>query len=208
MSDEGKSGLLHYVGQAWLVLALAVGFGAALAGVERFTRPRILRNEKDFIARKLVELFGAGTRTDEPVVLEVPLAGRRRPVQVPCYPALRDGRRVGWGILATGQGYDTLTLLVAVDETVTRLVGFRVIKSLETAGIGDRIEKKEFYSQFEGKDARRPLEPVEEGKPTAGNQVNTISQATFSSKKGVVETINNNLAAVRAKLIAAAKEAP
>ena len=127
---------------------------------------------------------------------------------MPCYPAIRSGRRVGWGIVATGQGYDTLTLLIGVDEAVEELKGFRVIKSLETPGIGDQIEQSSFYDQFQDKDARKPLLPVDEGKSTSGNQVNIISGATFSSKKGVVETINKNLAAVRDKLIAKGKELP
>ena len=179
-----------------------------LAGVEKFTRPKIIQNEKDFIARKLVDMFGPGTTTTEETVLEVTIEGQSRPVKVPCYPAIREGRRVGWGIVATGKGYDTLTLLIGVDEAVEELKGFRVIKSLETPGIGDRIERESFYGQFQGKDARKPLLPVDAGKPASGNQVNTLSGATISSKKGVVETINKHLAAVRDKLIAEGKETP
>jgi len=203
MSDpeQAKTGFLSYLGQAWLVLALAVCFGAALAGVESITRPRIEQNVKDAIAGLLVEMFGEGTTTDEPVVIEVAVEGKARPVRVPCFPALQAGRRVGWGIQAAGQGYDEITLLVGVDEAVEQLKGFRVVKSLETAGIGDRIEKPAFYRQFEGKDASKALEPVPQGAPAAGNQVNTITRATYSSKKGVVETINKNLAQVRDKLI-------
>lgn len=205
MADQ-KTGFLHYLFQAWLVLALAICFGAALAFVEKFTRPKIERNIKEFIALRLVEMFGAGTTTDEPKVLEVRVGKRDRKVQ--CYPAIRAGERVGWGIRAKGKGYDTLLLLVGVDEQVRTLVGYRVITSLETEGIGDVIEKDvDFVAQFEGKDATRPLVPVPAGKPASGNEFNTVTGATYSSK-GVANTINANLAAVREKLRAAAREGP
>ena len=203
MSEEEKTGLLHYIGQAWLVLLLAVGFGVALAGVEGLTRPRIRQNRKDLIARRLVEMFGPGTTTAEPEVVEGAVEGRSRKIE--CYPALQDKAQVGWGILAEGKGYDTLLLLVAVDLRVEKLIGYRVVRSLETPGIGDRIERPEFYGQFEGKDAAAQLEPVGPDKPAAGQQVNTISGATISSK-GVVKTINENLSAVREKLAALATE--
>jgi Na+-translocating ferredoxin:NAD+ oxidoreductase RnfG subunit len=204
--SEKKPGLLQYLGQAWLVLMLSVCFGAALAGVERFTRPKFEQNVKDFIARRLVEMFGPGTTTAEPTVLAVQIEGRDRKVR--CYPALRDGRRVGWGIEAEGKGYDTLLLVIGVDEQVKQLKGYRVITSLETEGIGDVIEKDAlFMKQFEDKDAARPLEPVAEAAPAEGNQVNTRTGATYSTT-GVVNTINDTLAAVREKLAAAAKEGP
>ena len=201
--SEKKAGFLTYLVQAWLVLALSVGFGAALAGVAKVTRSRIEQNVKDFIAAKLVEMYGEGTTTDEAKSLDVQIDKRDRTVL--CYPAIKGGKRIGWGILAVGQGYDTLTLLVGVDERVDRLVGFRVVDSLETPGIGDRIQQPGFFEQFEGKDAAKPLSGVAEGKETTGNQVNTISGATLSSV-GVVNIINSNLAAVREKLIAASRE--
>lgn len=205
MADQ-KTGFLHYLCQAWLVVVLSVCFGAALAFVEKFTRPKIEQNIKDFIALKLVDMFGKGTTTDEPTVLAVRVGDRDREVR--CYPAIRGGRRVGWGIEAEGKGYDTLLLVVGVDETVTTLVGYRVVNSLETEGIGDVIEKDaDFVSQFRSKDATKPVVPVPQGQETTGNQVNTRTGATYSTT-GVVRTINQTLAAVRDKLRAAAGEGP
>ncbi len=224
-----------YLIQAWLVLLLAVVFGVSLAFVENVTRPRIRQNEEALIARRLVDMFGDGTTTTEPEIIKGAIAGRGK--KIPCYPAVREGHRVGWGILATGQGYDTLTLLIGVDAEVKVLKGYRVIKSLETAGIGDKInkEKSDFYKQFEGKNASRPFKPAAPGKQTAPQQtgsqqtenitsatihaghatepgkqagpqrISTISGATISSK-GVTNIINDNLAAVREKLINLGKE--
>ena len=194
-----------YLIQAWLVLLLAVVFGVALAFVENVTRPKIKRNVQDLIARRLVDMFGEGTTTAEPEIIEGTIAGRGK--KIPCYPAIREGRRVGWGILSTGQGYDTLTLLVGVDAEVKTLKGYRVIKSMETAGLGDKIqkEKTDFYKQFEGKDAAVPIEPIGPGKQAGPQQINTISGATISSK-GVANIINDNLEAVREKLISLTKE--
>ncbi len=195
----------NYLIQAWLVLLLAVIFGVALACVEKVTRPRIEQNVKDLIARRLVDMFGEGTKTDEPVSIKCVIAGRTK--EILCYPAIRNGKTIGWGIKAEGQGYDTLTLLIGVNARVETLKGYRVIKSLETAGIGDKImkEKSNFYKQFEGKDVAKPIEPIAPGKTPGPQQINTISQATISSK-GVTRTINDNLAAVREKLISMVKE--
>ena len=207
MSEKTQNGFLHYLGQAWLVLLLAVGFGVALAGVEGLTRPRIRKNRKDLIARRLVEMFGEGPTTTEARVLEGIVDGRSRKIE--CYPAIRGGQQVGWGVLAEGKGYDTLLLLVAVDLPCRKLVGYRVIKSLETPGIGDRIETPAFSGQFAGKSAAvwaEPLEPVGPDAEAAGQQVHSISGATISSQ-GVVKTINDSLAAVGEKLAALAAEA-
>jgi len=203
MSDE-KKGFLRYLSQAWLVLALAIVFGVALAWVEGVTHPRIRQNQVDLIARRLVEMFGEGTTTSEPAGVEATVQGRARTIE--CYPAIRRGRQVGWGILAEGRGYDDLLLLIGVDRTVETIRGYRVIKSLETPGIGDRIEKPEFYRQFEGKRAAEPLACVASSVSPAGQQVNAISGATISSR-GVVKTINDSLAAVRDRLKALAAEA-
>lgn len=194
-----------YIIQAWLVLLLAVVFGVALAGVESLTRPRIKQNIKDLIARRLVDMFGEGTETDEPEEIEGVIAGRTK--KILCYPAKRNGKTIGWGIKAEGQGYDTLTLLIGVDAQVTELIGYRVIKCLETAGIGDKIKKRktDFYKQFEGKDPSRPIMAIAPGKTPGPQDINTISGATISSK-GVTKIINAHLAAVREKLAAKAKE--
>ena len=206
MSDQKKKGFLSYLAQAWLVLFLAVTFGAALAGVEKVTRPLIQQNIKNFIAVKLEEVFGEGTTTADPTVVEVTVGRRKRKVN--CYPAIRDGQRIGWGIEALGQGYDNLTLLICVDEGVNVLKGYRVVTYLETPGIGDKIKNRmSFVDQFAGKDAARPLVPVAEGSDTTGNEVWTITGATYSSKRGVVDTINNVLPPVRKALLAAMKEA-
>ena len=166
MSKE-KKGFLSYLAQAWLVLFLAIAFGAALAGVEKVTRPRIEQNIKDFIAVKLVEVFGEGTTTADPTVVEVTVGRRKRKVN--CYPAIRDGKRIGWGIEADGQGYDNLTLLICVDEGVNVLKGYRVVIYQETPGIGDKIKNRmSFVDQFAGKDAARPLVPVPEGSEKIG----------------------------------------
>ncbi|MCK4626376.1 MAG: FMN-binding protein [Phycisphaerae bacterium] len=195
----------EYLIQAWLVLLLAVVFGVALAGVEKLTRPRIEQNVKDLIARRLVDMFGEGTTTDEPQPIEGVISGRTK--EILCYPAIRDGQRVGWGIKAEGQGYDTLTLLIGVDDKVEKLLGYRIIKCLETAGIGDKIkkEKTDFYKQFEGKDPSRPIIAIAPGTPPGPQDINTIGGATISSK-GVTKIINDHLAAVREKLAAKAKE--
>ena len=202
--QKEKSGLLHYIAQAWLVLTLSVCFGTALAVVEKFTRPLYEANVRRRITGKLEEMFGPGTTTTpKPVVIEQRIGKRTRPSKVKCYPALRDGQRVGWGVLATGQGYDELTLLIGLDATCETLRGYRVIKSLETPGIGDKIKPTvtDFHEQFAGQKTAEPLKLVAPDADARPGRIKNISGATISST-GVVTIVNEHLAAVAKRLAA------
>ncbi len=209
MTDQTKEkvGFASYLLQAWLVLALSVCFGTALAVVEKFTRPMIEQNTKDRIARKLVEMFGEGTTTDDPVIVEAKIGKRSRPSKIKCYPAIKDAKRVGWGVLATGRGYDTLTLLVGLDPAAQTLTGYRVIKSMETAGIGDKIKRQAFYQQFEGRPTAEALKLVGAEDEVGKGEVHAISGATVSST-GVVRIVNQYVAAVKEQLAAEAGKEP
>jgi electron transport complex protein RnfG len=71
------------------------------------------------------------------------------------------------------------------------IIGFRVLDSLETPGLGDRIETdKQFLENFENLDVRvsaagdelqHPIEFVKPGQKNAAWQIDGISGATISS---------------------------
>ena len=210
---QAKTGFVGYLLQAWLVLALAVCFGTALAAVEKLTRPLYEENVRKRITQKLAEMFGQPepsatttapapviTTTEKPIIVEAKIDGRGK--RIKCYPALRDGQHVGWGILAVGRGYDDLTLLVGVDAKVKTIKGYRIIKSMETPGIGDKIKPSKtnlFYKQFEDQSAEEQLVRIGPDDKGGPGKINSISGATISSK-GVVKIVNDHIDAVKGKL--------
>ena len=99
---------------------------------------------------------------------------------------------VGLAIEAQGMGYqDTIRLLYGYSFETQAIIGIRVLQSLETPGLGDRIETDEqFLRNFENLDVRvttngdelvHPIEFVKAGKKNAHWQIDGISGATISS---------------------------
>lgn len=64
------------------------------------------------------------------------------------------GELVGFAIEASGQGYaDVIRILYGYDPFSQKIIGFQVLESKETPGLGDKIEKDPaFLANFEGLD--------------------------------------------------------
>ena len=103
-----------------------------------------------------------------------------------------DGRLVGVAIEASGMGYaDLITILYGYAPGTETIVGFRVLGSKETPGLGDKIEKDErFLANFEALDVRlddagaapaNPIVTVKQGEKTEAWQIDGITGATISS---------------------------
>lgn len=88
-------------------------------------------------------------------------------------------------IIGTIFGYD------AVNETI---IGFEVLESKETPGLGDKIFKDaNFALNFKALVVMPEIIPAKPGKKTKENEVETISGATISSK-AVIRLLNNAIA--------------
>jgi electron transport complex protein RnfG len=103
-----------------------------------------------------------------------------------------DGTLVGVAIEASGMGYqDTIRTLYGYSLEKDAIVGFRVLESRETPGLGDRIESDEhFLANFERLDVqlndqgtapRNGIVAVAQGSKTEPWQVDGLSGATISS---------------------------
>jgi len=99
----------------------------------------------------------------------------------------------GIAIEARGQGYaDILSILYGYDPETQKIIGFYVLESKETPGLGDKIEKDEnFLSNFkaldatlnENKDAlKNKIVPVKSGDKKNPWEVDGITGATISSR--------------------------
>ncbi len=114
-----------------------------------------------------------------------------------------DGDLAGFAIQSTGVGFqDRITLMLGLDETLTKITGLTIIDQKETPGLGAKITEWDTFLQFwEERDAtgsltlRKP--PVRTPKELLETEINSITAATISSKK-VLEIANFSLDKVRA----------
>jgi electron transport complex protein RnfG len=104
-----------------------------------------------------------------------------------------DGQLVGLAMEAAGMGFaDVIKIIYGYDPEKQAIVGFYVLESKETPGLGDKIEKDEkFLKNFEaldvslnaGMDAlKQPIVQVKSGKKENAWEVDGITGATISSK--------------------------
>lgn len=187
----------NFITQAWMVILLALFYGAALAGVQISLGGRIAQNKQDEtydMIPRLVE--GADQQQTESLTL-ADAQGKERRV----YKALAaDGSHRGWVIPAGGQGFaDRIEVLVGVDPAVESITGLYVLEQKETPGLGDYITDGErFLNQFEGQPAIEPLEVVKRD-PDQPGEIRALSGATVSSV-AVSGIVNEALAALRKPL--------
>jgi electron transport complex protein RnfG len=178
-------GAARYLSQGWLVLALALCFGGALAGVEARLKGRIERNKAEFIRRAVLGIVPQAASAEQ-----VGLGG------MDAYMVFGpDGRHVGWAVPGAGEGYaGRIELLVGLDASGERLTGLAVVQQRETPGLGNKIEGEKFTRRFAGLDARREVS-VTKAAPS-GNEIAPVTSATVSSRS-VCDIVNRAVRAFR-----------
>ncbi|TRX49860.1 FMN-binding protein [Fulvivirga sp. M361] len=103
------------------------------------------------------------------------------------------GELVGVAIEASGQGYaDVIRILYGYDPKSQKVVGFYVLESKETPGLGDKIEKDpDFLANFDALDisleddgsaVKNTVVPVKQGAKENPWEVDGITGATISSR--------------------------
>ena len=98
----------------------------------------------------------------------------------------------GIAIQGRGKGYgELLSILYGYDPNSQKLVGFYVLESKETPGIGDKIEKESFLTNFHALDVslsddqgkiKNPVKVVKQGKKSNPWEIDGISGATITSR--------------------------
>lgn len=200
-----------FISQAWLVLFLALCFGALLAGMQIALGPTIEANKiNETLERVPVLVFGAAHATElsqsgmaiDPFTVGVEKAGKT--VRYNVYETKSDGKLAGWVVKTAGQGYaDKIEMLIGLDPKIEKITGIFVLDQKETPGLGNKIVTDEWRSQFLAKSTAQPLATVK-GKASAGNEIDAITGATISSK-AVTDIINAAVNNLRKPLIAKAK---
>lgn len=190
--------------QAWLVLALALCFGAALAVVQVAWGPKIEQN-KENDARSQIPRLVVGAGADlTPAGRNVEIRDERGLRAYRVYRAMCAGEggrsvQIGWVVKAKGPGYaDNIELLVGLDLKAETITGLAVLAQNETPGLGNAIKAPAWRRQFAGKAAGGRLEAVK-GTPHADCEIEAVSGATISSQS-VCDIVNRAVADFRAKL--------
>lgn len=184
---------------AWSMYRAIVGIGVLCAllivTVYMTTADRIRENQERFLAFAVSQVLpatqstiavaldenGQLVKTDETLTLPVFLG----------YGA--DNELVGAVITAQGMGYaDNIRVLYAYSFELNAIVGFMILESKETPGLGDKVETEaHFVANFEALDATltangdallNPIVTVKQGEKTEPWQLDGITGATITSE--------------------------
>ncbi len=104
------------------------------------------------------------------------------------------GKFIGFAIPGSEPGFqDIIGAIYGYDATKNMIIGFEVLESKETPGLGDKIFKDpDFQSNFTSLETEPDILAVKKGKKVNPNEVETITGATISSK-AVVRLLNKSL---------------
>jgi len=183
---------------AWSMYRAIVGIGAFCAllivTVYQATAERIADNKARFLSKAVAQVLPASRSTIE-VNLDAngTLVAATEPADVPVFLGYNEqGELVGAVITAQGMGYqDNITVLFSYSFDLEAIVGFKVLESKETPGLGDKVEiEPHFLANFEALDARlsddgtalvNAIVTVKEGEKTEPWQLDGITGATITS---------------------------
>jgi electron transport complex protein RnfG len=170
------------------------------------TKPRIARLKAEALQAAIFKVL-PGISESQGFVLDQngkfnPLEGKGDNNQVIYAGYDADGQLTGLAIEASGQGYaDIIRILYGYDPVNEKVIGFYVLESKETPGLGDKIEKDEvFLSNFNGLDVSlnqsrndlyNEVVAVKSGEKEHDWQVDGITGATISSR-AIADIIDNS----------------
>jgi electron transport complex protein RnfG len=167
-----------FLQESWLVVSLAAFFAIMLAATQVALRSTIDANaqaELDTAIAVVIpnyEQSVASQRFWDDITDEVDGQAVSNDV-FECLSA--DGNTVGWAILGGGTGFvDRIELVVGLTADRSEITGIKVIKSLETPGLGDKILAGDYPNQYTGL--------------TTGQEI-TVSKQTADLENGVIQAI-------------------
>lgn len=189
--------------------------GLALVGIYLFTKPMIEANKAEALRKaiylvlpecdsfKTFELDGETLK-----MLAEPKEGEEKKEKKDGAETAKiyggytaDGTFIGFAIPAAEPGFqDIIGAIYGYDVDKKMIIGFEVLESKETPGLGDKIFKdEEFTSIFKSLQVEPEIVAVKKGKSQNPNEVETITGATISSK-AVVRLLNKAMEKWRAPM--------
>ena len=198
MSEETPTSTPQLPKSRKLIITLAgIAMMSGLLVVLTFqlTLPRITQNRKNALEKAIFTVLPeAVARTnyllDESGLSELPDEDFAKANVFAGYDA--NGKLSGLAMEASARGYqDVVKILYGYSPETECVVGFTVLESRETPGLGDKVETDfEFQLNFECLDAQltpdgtavaNPIHTVKNGKKTDDWQIDAISGATITS---------------------------
>ena len=197
-----------FLAQAWLVLLLAICFGAALAFVQDRLGGVIAANKLNETLSRVPELvWGADAakyQADEkrpvnitPGTISVKKAEKTAHYAV--YRVDRGNTLAGWVVKSGGQGYaDRIEALVGLSPDAASITGLFILEQKETPGLGNKVTTVPWRGQFAGKSTATALE-VTKTRSGAPNAIDAVTGATISSRS-VTDIVNRTVEDLRDRL--------
>lgn len=106
---------------------------------------------------------------------------------------------INYAFLAQGDGYQgKIKILAVIDTQVKNLEGIEIIDSVETPGLGAKIQETPFKGRFKKLNVSGAIECVK-GDITHDNQIKAITSATVSSRS-VVSILNRRIDQLKKEL--------
>ncbi len=204
---EGKKS--NFFVQAWLVLVLAMLYGAALAGVHMQFSPKIEENKINETRQKVPELvLGEEQAKQEAAVLSLTSEqtmitvdqGGGRTISYSVFKASAADKIKGWVAKASAQGYaDKVELLIGMSPEADKITGLFILDQKETPGLGAKIVEPSWRGQFVGRSTAQPFQAVKT-KASQPFEIDAITGATISSKT-VCGIVNKTVADLKQPLV-------
>ena len=182
-----------------LVAMVGIGVMCALLIVLtfEFTGPAIAKNKAEALEKAIFKVLPgisekADFQIDENMSFIEPVAEDKEAKMV--YAGYDDqGDLVGLAIEASGIGFaDVIKILYGYDPNAQKVIGFYVLESKETPGLGDKIEKDEvFLENFKALDVtlvedltalKNEVITVKKGAKENPWEIDAITGATISSR--------------------------
>lgn len=182
----------EYVKPVIVLMVVAFASAVSLSQVYERTRERIAFNKKLELIRALERVL--------PEYDNEPDADSFSAVSPGGYPVtFYRGRRGGdlSGVafrVATREGYSGTIVLLGGVDLQREITGVEILEHLETPGLGDRIIREDFRSQFRGKRIDAP-DPGDWKVKKDGGVFDSLTGATISSR-AVVRSLREGLEAM------------
>lgn len=189
-----------------LILALGIAglmSGIVLVGTYIYTAPLIKANKEAAIQRAIFNVLPncsssvALTLENGKLVEKVEDTSKEESDsdEQLIYAGYNDNSElVGFAIPGAEPGFqDIIAAIFGYNGSAKTIIGFEVLESKETPGLGDKIFKDEaFKTNFKALEVMPEIVPVKKGEKTNDNEVEAITGATISSK-AVVRLLNNTM---------------
>lgn len=170
--------------------------GVLLSLVYIYTKPIIEANKKEILSRAIEKVLPGTYHYDtlqiSGGILSIPGGEAAKNILYLGRDSL--GQITGFAIPGSEPGFqDIIKGLIGYNPFEKKIVGFEVLESKETPGLGDKIFKDEnFTSSFKALPLTKELVIVKKGEKNQDHEVEGITGATISSK-AVIRLINKNI---------------